>query len=331
MAKRPGVSVVVPTFQGELRIGAALTRLQQQSHTDFEVVVVDDGSTDATPAVVREAMSRDGRIRLIEQDHAGIAAARNRAIEAARSDVLAFLDDDDHWHVQKLELQLARLAAAPQVALVSCYSALVDFEAKLLGWRIGGSTEGDVYREMLEWDMVSGGSVALAVRSAVEEAGGFDESLADRADWDLWIRLARRSPFACVDRVLVGYTRRSGSVSQDSERMLAQGRKVLAKARSMDPNIGARHHRALIARDLFAASCFCLFDECGRAGCRYMAAALRTEPFIVLRSPRRLAVIMLLLLATVLPKRSYWTVLTVFSRVAFGLKRGRSFESLPLA
>lgn len=319
----------MPTFHSATRIGATLERLRAQTCADFEVVVVNDGSTDETSDAVRCAMMNDPRIRLVEQSNGGIAAARNRGVEAASGEVLAFLDDDDLWHPRKLELQLARLARAPAAAVVSCYSALVDAEGRLLGWRIGGTPEGDVYREMLEWDMVSGGSVALVARGAFEEAGGFDAGLPDRADWDLWIRLARRYAFTSVPRTLVGYTRRAGSVSQRYDRMLACGREVLAKARRDDPRIRESDHEAFLARDLFGAACFCLADERHDMARSYLARALRSSPRMILGRPRRWGIIAMTGLAITLPAWLYrQAALAPMSRAAFRLRVGARFDSL---
>jgi len=323
------VSIIIPAFQSEDRIGTALERLRHQSFDDFEAVVVNDGSTDATSAVVRRAMESDPRIRLIEQDgNHGIAAARNAGVESARGELLAFLDDDDLWLSRKLELQVMRFDASPGVAVISCYSALVDASGRLLGWRFGGNTEGDVYWEMLEWDMVSGGSVALVSRRALEEAGGFDTSLSDRADWDLWVRIARRHPFACVPRVLVGYTRRPGSVSQSYDRMLEQGRAMLEKARREDRNIPPARHLSFLARDLFAICCFCLADGDLALARRYLARSLRMGPGIIVTRWRRLGVILMLTLASTLPDGAYRRVLGIMSTAAFGLTAGAPFDSL---
>ena len=328
MIKCRRVSVIIPAFQSQARIGRTLSLLDRQTFSDFEIIVVNDGSTDETSATVRRLMNADPRIRVIEQANHGIAAARNRGIEAAHGAVLAFLDDDDLWLPRKLELQLARLDAVPQAAVVSCFSALVDTEGRLLGWRFGGQTEGDVYREMLEWDMISGGSVALVARRPLEEAGGFDTSLPDRADWDLWIRLARRHPFTCVPRTLVGYTRRAGSVSQNHERMLEHGRAVLARARREDPSIGDGEHRALLARDLFGAACLSLVDDRPSLAWRYLARSLRNGPRMILSRPRRWGVIVMLMLSTVLPHRLYRQAVAAMSRGAFRLEPGAAFDSL---
>jgi glycosyltransferase involved in cell wall biosynthesis len=326
---RPRVSVVIPTYQSESRIGRTLARLRKQTFSEFEIVVVNDGSTDETARLVRQAMAADARIRLVEQRNAGIAAARNRAIEESHGEIVAFLDDDDLWHPQKLELQLARLDGIRDAAVVTCFSALVDHQGQLLGWQFGGMSEGDVYREMLEWDMVSGGSVALVRRSALEESGGFDTSLPDRADWDLWIRLARRHAFACVPRILVGYTRRAGSVSRTYERMAEHGRRVLAKARLDDPSISDRDYDAFLARDLFGVACLCLTDEEYSAAWRFLSRAFRRSPRMVLARPRRLGVMWMLALASVLPARVYRSgALVQMSRAAIILDVGAPFDSL---
>jgi glycosyltransferase involved in cell wall biosynthesis len=319
----------MPVYQGASRVARTLARLRAQTLTDLEVVVVNDGSTDDTTEVVRRAMRDDARIRLVEQPNAGIAAARNRGIECARADTVAFLDDDDLWHRDKLAQQLARLDASPSVAVASCYSALVDPDGRLLGWRLGGTTEGNVYREMLEWDMVSGGSVAVVRRSAIEQAGGFDVTLPDRADWDLWIRLARTHLFTCVTRTLVGYTRRTGSVSQSYDRMIEHGERVLDKARRDDPAISDADHRAFLARDVFGAACLCLVDERRELAWRYVSRALTREPMIVLGQPRRIGVLLMLALSSALPGRVYREgPLAAMSRLAFGITPGASFDTL---
>lgn len=329
MSRRPRVSVVIPAFQSATRIGRTLARLKQQTFADFEVVVVNDGSTDGTASVIERAMADDPRIRVVEQSNQGLARARNRGVEASRGDMIAFLDDDDLWHPEKLALQVDRFDSGAAPAVVTCYSALVDVDGNLLGWRFGGRPEGDVYREMLEWDMVSGGSVALVSRGAIESCGGFDDALTPREDWDLWIRIARRHSFACVPRTLVGYTRRPASMSRSYDGMLAGGGRVLEKAKQIDASISAPEHRAYIAREMFGAACLCLVDNEPDLAWRYLTGALRRGPGMILSRPRRWGVIGMLVLASALPRGVYRNgPLTVMSRVAFGLEPGKPFDSL---
>jgi glycosyltransferase involved in cell wall biosynthesis len=329
MSFRPRVSVVIPAFQSETRIGRTLARLKQQTFTDFEIVVVNDGSTDGTAHEIQRAMASDSRIRVVEQSNCGLARARNRGVEASRGDMIAFLDDDDLWHPNKLALQVDRFDSASGPAVVTCYSALVDIHGNLLGWRFGGRTEGNVYREMLEWDMVSGGSVALVSRGAIESCGGFDETLSEREDWDLWIRIARGHSFACVPKTLVGYTRRHASLSRRYDGMLARGRRVLEKARQADASISNVDYQAYLAREMFGAACLCLVDSEHDLAWRYLTGALRNGPAMILSRPRRLGVITMLALASALPRAVYRSgPLTAMSRVAFGFEPGKPFDSL---
>ena len=201
---RPRVSVVVPAYNSAHFIEATLQAALGQTFRDLELLVVDDGSTDFTADVVRGVMARDPRVRLFVQAHRGLSAARNHAIAAAQGDLIALLDHDDLWHPEKLALQVALLDAHDDVGVVSCYSAVIDEDHRCLGWQFGGDANGDVYAEMLEWDMVSGGSVALIRRAALETNGSFDETLTLREDWDLRIRLARdyfsMACFRAIDR-----------------------------------------------------------------------------------------------------------------------------------
>ena len=320
---------MIPAFQSETRIGRTLSRLRQQTFADFEVVVVNDGSTDGTAGIIEGARSEDARVRVVEQANSGLAAARNRGVEVSCGDLIAFLDDDDLWHRDKLALQVARFDATKDAAVVTCYSALVDVDGNLLGWRFGGRAEGNVYREMLEWDMVSGGSVALVSRAAFESSGGFDVALREREDWDLWIRLSRDHSFACVPKMLVGYTRRAMSLSRSYDVMLSRGRLVLEKARRADASIRGPDHRAYLARELFGAACLCLVDDEPSRAWQYLTGALRNGPVMILSRPRRLGVIAMLTFASALPRSVYRAgPLTAMSRVAFGLQPGKSFDSL---
>ena len=160
----PRVAVVLIAYNAEARIERALETALGQTLAALEVVVVDDGSADATVSVATAVAASEPRVRVLSQPNGGPASARNHGIREARGDAVAFLDDDDRWHPRKLESQLAVLEARPSVGLVSCYSALVDGDGLLLGWRLGGDADGRAYAEMLERDLISGGSVAMARR-----------------------------------------------------------------------------------------------------------------------------------------------------------------------
>ena len=318
----PRVSVVVPAWNAERFIEATLATALKQAFRDIEVMVIDDGSKDQTAAVVRRVMAADSRVRLIEQSNTGLAGARNRGIRESRGDLIAFLDHDDLWHPDKLALQVALLDAHPLAGLASCYSAVIDEDHRCLGWRFGGSANGNVYRDVLVWDMISGGSVALVRRAAFDAVGQFDESLPMRSDWDMWIRIARRFHFATVPRTLVGYTRSKLGLSRGYDRMAEAGRCVLEKASREDPAFNGHRLRFCRARDLFAVACVCTIDgEIPRAW-NYLRQCIALTPLPVLTSRRRCALVVMLMLRTVLPASMFRSVLGAVNVVSFKLQPG---------
>ncbi len=299
-----------------------------QTFVDLEVVVVDDGSKDETGDVVRRLAALDPRLRLVTQTNRGLAGARNRGVLESHGELIAFLDHDDLWNREKIAAQVEALDAQGSAAVASCYSALIDENHECIGWRYGGNANGNVYAEMLEWDMISGGSVALLRRSTLETVGLFDESLPMRSDWDMWIRLARHHSFVTVPRVLVGYTRSPFSTSRGYERMEEAGRRVLEKVRREDPSFDAARHRFCSARDLFAVSCACTIDGEIALAWQYLQRSLRLTPLPVLGSPRRWALIGMLSLQTVLPGPAYRASIGALNRVSFQLPPGLPFSNL---
>jgi len=325
MSSPPRVSVVVAAHDAERFLRPTLASVLRQTFADFELVVVDDGSRDGTAGLVRGLAAEDARLRLVTQTNRGVSAARNRGVAAARGELVAFLDHDDLWRADKLARQVAKLDATPGAGVATCFSALLDERQRCTGWRVGDRADGDVYRRMLACDLVSGGSVVLARRAALDAAGPFDETLALREDWDLWIRLARRSRFVTVPEVLVGYTRRAGGGSRARERMAAEGQAVLAKARRDDPAFDGFRFRYCAARDLFAMAAFCALDgETGPAW-RLLARSLVRSPAPVVASPRRWAFVAQLAAQTVLPAPAYRRLLGAASRRLFDIAAGRPF------
>lgn len=328
MSAPPRVSVVVPAYDAERFLRSTLACAQRQTLGDLEIVVVDDGSRDGTAELVRGLSGEDSRLRLVAQPNRGVSAARNRGVAAARGELVAFLDHDDLWRADKLALQVARLDAAADAGVATCFSAMIDERQNCTGWRVGDPADGDVYRRMLACDLVSGGSVVVARRAALAAAGPFDETLRLREDWDLWIRLARRCRFVTVPEVLVGYTRRAGGGSRARQQMADEGQRVLAKARAADPTFGGFRYRYCRARDLFAMAAFCAIDGESAPAWRFLVRSLALSPAPVVTSPRRWAFVGQLALQSLLPAAGYRRLLAVASRALFRIPAGRPFLAL---
>ena len=214
------VTVVVPTRNRLPVLEATLACVLGQRDVDIRVVVVDEGSSDGTPERLSRLAAADPRVRTVRHDDPrGLPAARNAGLAATETAWVAFCDDDDLWAPDKLARQLA--AAAAEGAGWSCTGAVFVTGPKLS--IIGHQrlvTGADALTELRQANVVPGGGSSVLARTAlVREAGGFDETLRASEDWEMWIRLAERSPLAAVDAPLVGYRIWRGSMSTDVDRM----------------------------------------------------------------------------------------------------------------
>lgn len=228
-ASVPEVSVVIPAYNAAAYVGQAIESVLAQTFGDLEILVIDDGSTDGTERVVRA----NPGVRYHRQDNRGVAVARNHGIAEARGRYAAFLDADDLWLPHKLERQLGALRASPSCRV--CYSPFfaVDPHLREIGL-VHGPRVGSALEDLLRFGNVVGTpSTVIGERTLLEDAGGFDPDLSFCADWDLWIRLAARTEFACVDEPLVRYRRHPGNMSRDVALLERESVRTLEKAFAM--------------------------------------------------------------------------------------------------
>jgi len=197
----PRVTVAVSTWNRAHLVGRAIASVLAQTFRDFELLVVDDGSTDPTAEVVRGFT--DPRLRYLRHpENRGISRARNTAIAAARGEWMAFLDDDNEWSPEYLARQLAAAARRPGSDVLYCRARWHDHRAGIEGIRIRMVPDGRVLRHVVRgWHLLI--SCTLIRRSVLVELGGLDERLGASEDVDLWLRLARRAEFAGTPEVLV--------------------------------------------------------------------------------------------------------------------------------
>ena len=327
MHEPPRISVITAIYNAEDFLERTLQSLINQTFQDFEVIIVDDGSTDTSTEIVERLAEGEPRIRLIRQKNRGIAHALNRGISESRGELIALLDHDDLWRPKKLALQVERIDRDHSVGFVGCYSALIDDDGNCLGWRFGTHVEGAVYREMRYCDLIAGGSVPLVRRTLFEQAGNFDPApeIQGRTDWEQWIRLSRFSNYAMVRSTLVGYARRPSNYSRDYHRMVEAGKAVLFKTAASDPDFDLKSLVKAQARDVFGVFCLGFADEeIDSIGCLLRRSIqLSWQP--ILLSPRRLLVVALFLLAKITPRAHFRKIWRFVATVVFRLKPGEPF------
>lgn len=240
LTQSPLVSVVVPAFDAEATLRETVESALAQSHRNLEVLIVDDGSRDRTPAMAQELAGRDPRVRLLRQNNLGPAAARNRAIARARGELIATLDADDLWHPQKIAKQVGAIQEwGDRCALVYTWIALLDARGRFNGRYMTASDSGSIYPMLLLYNIVGTPSSALMRRDCVLRAGGFDDKLRGPEDLMLFLSLAERHDVAVIPQLLTGYRVVPGSVSHDFRAMRRAYDQVMTAARSRHPELPA--------------------------------------------------------------------------------------------
>lgn len=220
------VSAVIPAYKATATLGETLCSVRNQTHKTLDVIVVDDGSPDATPDMVLKEAAEDPRISLMQQANAGVAAARNRGWKVAASDLIAFVDSDDLWAPTKIERQLEALKAeGDEAGLAYTWYAKLDADSFIISTHFRPQISGRVLDEIFAGNFVGNGSAPLIRRAALEKAGGFDSSLHERGaqgceDFSLYFRIAERYRFALVPEPLTGYRDLAGNMSSDMMRMV---------------------------------------------------------------------------------------------------------------
>lgn len=203
---RPLVSVIVPAYNAEATIAAAIESILGQTYRDFEVIVVDDGSTDKTPEIV--ASLQDERVHYIYQQNAERAVARNRGIAEAKGEYLAFLDADDQWLERKLEKQLALFENNQEIGLVYCdlyyFDSLTDKDIAQYSRKYSKLHRGMVLPELLRFCFIQSPTPMIR-RSVLEDREWFDPELPPIEDWDLWLRITAKSLVNFVPEPLARY------------------------------------------------------------------------------------------------------------------------------
>lgn len=266
-----GVSVVIPTYNNAGTLAEAVASVRSQRWPAIEIIVVDDGSADETPQVLRDLAGPD--LRAVRQANGGSSAARNTGIGLARREWIAFLDADDYWLPGKLAAQFDALEAQP-TAMYSFTDVRVRYpdgsEAEL---RVRPFNRSLVLE--LIWGNMFGTPTVLVRRDCFESVGLFDTSLRTGEDWDMWLRLASAYKEAYVGRPLV-MVRRSPPVGKYAvETLAACTRRVVDKLYAA-PEMSGRHpelrglkRRVYAWHSLVVAKSYCRQGVWGRGGpCR---------------------------------------------------------------
>lgn len=228
MREKDLISVVIPTYNRASLLRDALFSVHQQSHRPIELVVVDDGSTDNTEAVVLAFKSLnnadDFTVIYVRQTNAGGNVARNKGIQSSRAEYIAFLDSDDLWKPEKLEKQLTQIKEFDNIGAVYCGLQETQMDLKgTMEWVMRDFPYGNIHNQLLVSDVTAPTSTYLIRKSVFENVGYFNEKLQARQDWEMWIRISNNYLICAVPENLVYYRKHDGerTISNPSKELHA--------------------------------------------------------------------------------------------------------------
>jgi glycosyltransferase involved in cell wall biosynthesis len=225
-SRQPLVSVIIPAYNAADYIGQALQSVFDQTYPHYEIIVVDDGSTDNTKTVLENYGSS---IRYVYQQNGGPAQARNAGILAAKGDLVCFLDADDLWMRDKLEVQLDFMKSHPEIGLVCSDHEDFEGEETICNSFLGSkqflkqiASEIPIYeafRKLVIENFVSTSTV-MVKKPCLDKVGPFDRNLPPVEDRDMWLRIAAHFPIACLPRIVCRKRAHAGNISRDAEKTL---------------------------------------------------------------------------------------------------------------
>ena len=229
----PKVSVLLPVWDGEAFLEQALESILQQTLTSFELIVIDDGSTDRTAAIAEEFASRDTRVRVLRFPHEGLAATLNAGIAAARGEYVARMDADDISVPDRLKKQVAYLDAHPACVAVGAWIEVIDEAGRHLGLKTYVSTHDEISTALLHGASAIAHPTIVVRRVALRAAGGYDGRRYPSEDLDLWFCLCQRGKLANLGETLLQHRRHKAAIGVlEREKMRAMALAICNEERA---------------------------------------------------------------------------------------------------
>lgn len=298
----PTISVIIPVYNGEKTIKETILSVLNQTFANFELIIINDGSCDATLEIVQAI--KDQRIKVFSYQNAGLSASRNRGIAKAEGEFISFIDADDLWTTNKLELQLQALQNNPQAAVAYSWTDWIDQSGQFL--RAGGhiTVNGNAYEKLLTRDFIESGSNTLIRKQALEEVGDFDQSVTPPEDWDMWLRLAAKHDFVTVEVPQILYRISPNSASFNIEKMEQGSLKVIQRVFERSPELAHLKRETLASRYnylTFKALGGHLNRKNGLTAARFLLQALKYDLSLLGRTKIMLIILAKIAMAIILP------------------------------
>lgn len=231
MSTTPPVTVLMPVYNGEKYIRAAIDSILHQTFTDFEFIIINDGSTDGTKEILEEYVRKDARIRLISRENRGLVASLNEGIDLAQSPLIARMDADDIAIETRLEEQVGYLNNHSEVVCVGSFFEVIDDNDRALTTLDAPTSNTDIQKELIKGHTVICHPTALMRKDAVIKVGKYKEEYYLVEDLDLWLRLGEEGELSNISKALIKYRVLLSSISGAAgNRQFNRAKKVIEDA-----------------------------------------------------------------------------------------------------
>jgi len=300
----PKVSVIVPAYNAQSTILETINSVLKQTFTDFELIVINDGSTDKTLKLLSTITDR--RLKVYSYKNGGLPAARNRGIFRSTGEFVSFIDADDLWTPDKLELQLQALGKNPQAGVAYSWTICMGNGGDSFHPGVSESFQGNVYSKLLVGNFIGSGSNVIIRKEAIESVGYFDENLKSCEDWDYWLRLSPKWNFVVVPKPQIIYRLSAGAMSSKLDVMEKYQTLVLKRAfASAPPQLQYLKNQGFAYIYLFMTR-LCLSRASDtkviKEASQKLWKAIRLSPKILFRKEAQLLLIKLCILQILSPK-----------------------------
>lgn len=317
----PLISVVIPLYNSEKTIKETLDCVFRQTFLDWEIIAVNDGSTDATLEIL--AAIKDPRLKVFSYPNGGISVSRNRGLALAQGEFVAFLDHDDLWTPEKLELQLKALQENPQAAIAYSWTNLIDKSGEFIGECSRSKVNGNAYAKLLSGNFLHTASNPLIPKEALVNIGGFDETFFGPEDWDLFLRLSTKYEFVVVPIAQVLFRLSGSSASTNIARQEAESLKLIERAFSQAPQ-SLQHLKKYSLSNLYMYLAFKALEvpsgrKNGLTATRCLWMAIKNDPSVLRRQETLFKALFKITMVLIIPNKQYQSLISkaknIFGRI----------------
>lgn len=313
------ISVIVPVYNGEKTIQETINSVLNQSVTDFELIIINSESTDSTLDIISQF--KNPRIKIFSYSKANVAVNRNRGLKHATGEFISFIDADDLWTKDKLANHHKALQENPKAAVAYSWTDAIDENSQFLRACSRAQWEGNVYAKLLLDDFIGNGSNVTIRTEILREFGGFDESLTNAQDTDMWLRLAAKYDFVVVPKAQILYRILPYSMSSDLVGLEKSNLLVIEKAFARKQASSFQHLKQYSLANLYKYLTYKVLNSplilrsLSFTALRYLWLTVKYEPYILLK-PVIYKAFLKLIVIIITPESFSYKLLSKFPSVA---------------